>query len=120
LASELERIAAAADANEELAGIYEEEIERQSRPDLIAALSSRLGVVYDGRLHDPARALQFLERARELDPAQAGPGLPVLERLYREGGNWPKLYDVLEEMSARAADVQERASLLFRLGQLAE
>ncbi len=120
LASELERIAALADANEELAGIYEEEIERQSRPDLIAALGLRLGLLYDARLQNPEQALRFLERAHELDPARAGPGLAVLERLYREASNWTKLADILEEMSGQAADPQERGALLFRLGQLAE
>lgn len=118
--AELERMGGLAETNEELVGVYEEELERQARPDVIAILSLRVGLLYDERLRDSVKALPFLERARELDATVAVPGLPSLERIYRETEAWEKLAEVLDEMSGRTVDAQDRAALLFRLGQLAE
>ncbi len=120
LRSEIERVAEISETTEELLGVYEEEIDRQTRPDVIAALALRIGLLQDSKLGDPVKALQFLEKARELDVEAAAPGLQVLERIYREAESFEKLAGVLEELSRRTADLQEQAALLFRLGQLAE
>jgi tetratricopeptide (TPR) repeat protein len=118
LRRDLARLAAASGHEEELAGLYEEEFERlPSGGDVEVSLA--LGALFEGKLSDPPRAIHWLERARQLDAARTESALPALERLYRATSRWPELAEVLEALAERAQG-EERAGLLFRLGQLRE
>uniref|UniRef100_UPI001F59D202 tetratricopeptide repeat protein n=1 Tax=Anaeromyxobacter oryzisoli TaxID=2925408 RepID=UPI001F59D202 len=118
LRARMEALAAASEHDEELAAIYEDEIDRLPPADT-AAVALRLGALYEEKLGDPTRAATFLRRALALDPAAAPTALPALERLHARLEAWPELADTL---SARAAAAQgpDRVQLLFRLGQLCE
>jgi tetratricopeptide (TPR) repeat protein len=118
LRGEMERLAAASAHEEELAALYEETFERlPPGGDVDVALA--LGALFEGKLSDPARAIAWLERARQLDATRSRDALPALERLYRATSRWPELAGALEALAERAEGA-ERAGLLFRLGQLRE
>jgi tetratricopeptide (TPR) repeat protein len=118
LRARMEALAEASGHEEELAAIFEDEIDRLP-PAETAEVALRLGALYEQKLGEPGRAAGFLRRAAALDPAAAPAALAALEPLYARLEAWPELADVL---AARAASVQgaERVQLLFRLGQLSE
>ena len=118
LRARLDALAEASGHEEELAAIYEDEIDRLPPADT-AEVALRLGALYEQRLGDPGRAAGFLRRAAALDPAAAPTALAALEPLYARLEAWPELADVLVARAA-AAHGPERVQLLFRLGQLAE
>ncbi|HET7826919.1 MAG TPA: tetratricopeptide repeat protein [Anaeromyxobacter sp.] len=118
LRARMETLAEASGHEEELAAIYEDEIDRLPPADT-AEVALRLGALYEHKLGDPARAATFLRRALAVDPAAAGPALPALERLYGRLESFPELADVLARRAATAVGA-EKVQLLFRLGQLCE
>jgi tetratricopeptide (TPR) repeat protein len=118
LRQRMEALAEASGHEEELAAIYEDELDRLP-PAETAEVALRLGALYEHRLGEPARAAGFLRKALALDPGAAAQALPALERLHGRLEAWPELADVLAAR-AGAAQAGERVQLLFRLGQLCE
>ncbi|MFY3742428.1 tetratricopeptide repeat protein [Anaeromyxobacter sp. Red801] len=118
LRARMEALAGRSGHEEELAAIYEDELDRLAPADT-AQVALRLGALYEEHLAEPARAAQFLRRAAALDPAAAPAALPALERIYRKLESWPDLADALSSL-ASSAQGAERVQLLFRLGQLCE
>ncbi len=116
----LERVSRLSESHEELAGLYEEALEDTDDPALTAGLSLQLGLLYDGPLQDPGRALPFLERARDLAAPGVRAALPALERLYGAAERWDRLAEIIDEEVGLAEDGQEKVSLLFRVAQIAE
>jgi golgin subfamily B member 1 len=114
----MEALAAKSGLEEELAAIYEDEIDRLP-PAETAEVALRLGALNESHLADPARAASFLRRAMALSPEAAATALPSLERLYQKLESWPELADVLQARAATAA-AADKVQLLFRLGQLCE
>ncbi|HUB09934.1 MAG TPA: tetratricopeptide repeat protein, partial [Myxococcales bacterium] len=120
LRAELERVGELAEAFEELIGVYEEELERNVSPQVMVPLMLKVADLLDRRAGDSDRALTFYEKAHEIDARASASALPALERIYRQKERWDRLADVLDEIAASTADPIEQASILFRLGQLAE
>jgi len=118
LRAELDRLADATGHQEELAALYQGELERLGPGG--GPLSLRLGALHEGPLGRPAEAPPFYERARRLDPGVAPQALVALERLYRKLEKWPELAEVLTALAARETRTEERVGLLFRLGQVWE
>jgi tetratricopeptide (TPR) repeat protein len=118
LRGRMEALAETSGHEEELAAIYEDELERLPPGDG-AETCLRLGALYEQKLGEPTRAAEFLRRAVALDPAAAPAALAALERLYARLEDWPGLADVLASR-ASAAQGAERVQLLSRLGQLCE
>jgi tetratricopeptide (TPR) repeat protein len=114
--AEMERLAEASEHHEELAAIYEDELERLP-PAGTAALCLRLGQLYEEKLGGPSEAAGFFRRALALDPGTAPATLPALERLYARLEKWGDLADVLGAR-AQASSGAERVAVLHRLGQL--
>jgi golgin subfamily B member 1 len=114
----MEALAAASGHEEELAAIYEDEIDRLP-PAETAEVALRLGALYEETLGDPSRAVTFLSRALATNPATAPAALPALDRLQSRLESWPELADTLAARAA-AASGADRVQLLFRLGQLCE
>lgn len=112
----LEALARASGHEEELAAIYEDEIDRLPPQDT-AQVALTLGGLLEEKLAEPVRAAHYLRRAVALDPSVAPAALPALERLHARLESWPELADVLA-MRAQAAQAGERVQLLHRLGQL--
>ena len=63
-----------------LAEIYEEELPRIAETRDAAQVLLELGTLNEQHLSNPARAIEVLERARELDDATAVPALGALAR----------------------------------------
>jgi tetratricopeptide (TPR) repeat protein len=82
-----------------------------------AALRERAGEVLEEKLSDPARALEHLVQARDLDPDRLSV-LLRLERLFTTASRWRELIDTLERLAVKAAEDRERASLCSRIGAL--
>ena len=118
LRARMEALADASGHEEELAAIYEDELDRLPPPDT-AEVALRLGALYEEKLGEPSRAATFLRRAVALDPAPPRAALPALERLYARLERWPELADVLAQRAGTPRGA-ERVQLLFRLGQLCE
>lgn len=114
----MERLAASTEHLEELAAIYEDELERLAPADL-AKVSLRLGQLYEETLAEPDRAAGFFRRALALDPEMAGVAMPALDRLYQRIEAWTDLSDVLQSRADTAAGA-DRVGFLHRLGQLAQ
>ncbi len=116
----LEKTAEQAESEEELAGFYEEELPRLDGVDA-AEVCYKLGHLYElPGLHDSERAIGFYEKSRVFDPSNSKKILHALDRLYKESQNWSQLLEVLSDLVNFAEDVNEKTSLLFRLGQMAE
>ncbi len=115
---DLERLADATEHHEELAAIYEDELDRIGPAG--APVCLKLGQIHEEKLGGPEEALRFIERARSLDPSVAPQALPMLDRLYRKLERWPQLADVIVGEVGLETRPEERAALLFRLGQLCD
>ncbi|HVI96110.1 MAG TPA: hypothetical protein VM753_18995, partial [Anaeromyxobacter sp.] len=118
LRARLEALAETSDHHEELAAIYEDELDRLAPQDT-ARVALRLGALYEERLGEPQRAVEFLRRAVALDPEVAQAALTALERIHGRLEAWPELADALGQRALVVAG-PERVQLLFRLGQLCE
>jgi tetratricopeptide (TPR) repeat protein len=115
----MERTAVASSSQEELAAIYEEELDRLVPPASVE-VALQLGALNEEHLREPEAAIRFYEKARLLDAAGAPQALLPLERLYRQSEKWNDLADVLNTLVDRQEDPAEKVTLLFRLGQLCE
>ncbi|MGB8931819.1 MAG: tetratricopeptide repeat protein [Anaeromyxobacteraceae bacterium] len=113
----MERLSAATEHDEELAAIYEDELERLAPADL-SKVALRLGQLYEEKLAEPEQAAMFFRRALALDPEVVGVALPALDRIYQRTEAWTELADVLQSRADLAAGAS-RVGFLFRLGQLA-
>jgi tetratricopeptide (TPR) repeat protein len=118
LRGELQRLADATGHAEELAALYEEEFEKLPA-SAGAEVALTVGAIHDQKLHDPEGAIRWYERARRLEPSAAPKALGALDRLYSATGNAHGLADVLES-AAGITSGEQRATFLFRLGQLSE
>ncbi|MGZ6080740.1 MAG: tetratricopeptide repeat protein, partial [Myxococcaceae bacterium] len=120
LRSRLGKAAEGARTHQELAQLYEEELPRIAETKDAAQVLLELGTLNEQHLSNPARAIEVLERARELDADTALPALAALSRLYGQAGRSDRLVQSLDELEKLTPDVIERVQILFRLGQVAQ
>ncbi|HUM11208.1 MAG TPA: tetratricopeptide repeat protein [Myxococcaceae bacterium] len=120
LRARLGKAADGARTHEALARLYEEELPRIAETRDAAAVLLELGGLYEQHLANPARAIEVLERARELDAATSLPALTALARLYGQAGRSDRLVESLDELEKLTPDGNERVQILFRLGQVAQ
>ncbi len=116
----LERAADASKTWDELAGVYEEDLPRIAEAKDAAEVCLKLGHLFDQRLSEPQRAVEYYERSRQLDLGSEDRALPALDRLYNQLSEPEKLVGVLESLSERATENVEKVGYLFRLGQIAQ
>lgn len=118
LRARLEQLSTSTGQFEELAALYEDEIDQlQPVPQASAALV--LGRLYEERLDGPPQAVTWYQRARALDEAAAPASLAALERLHQRLEAWPELAEVLQARAVGAVGA-ERVQLRYRLGRLCE
>jgi tetratricopeptide (TPR) repeat protein len=114
---QLERAAAAAESEEELAALYEEELPR-IRDELAASdIAYRTAVMLE-KLERPDEALPFYEQSLTLDPEVGAQALPALDRFYRQQQKWDRLAEVLRRSADVAAEPRQKISLLQSLAQI--
>ncbi|WP_242361931.1 tetratricopeptide repeat protein [Anaeromyxobacter sp. SG17] len=118
LRARMDALAETSGHDEELAAIYEDELDRLP-PVETAQVALRLGALYEEKLAEPSRAAGFYRKAVALDESSAAQALPALERLFQRLEQWEDLADVLAQR-AHVAQGADRVQTLFRLGQLCE
>ena len=114
----MEDVAARSGHEEELAAIYEDEVDRLPPADA-ARVGLKLGEVYEEKLGEPARAAGFLRRALALDPAVA-PRRSTRSSGSTSGSSGGRSWRRRSTRSPPPATPAERVPLLFRLGQLCQ
>ncbi len=70
------------------------------------------------QLGEPDRAIEAWTRLREVDDTDPG-ALKALASLYEEGGRWDELIEVVERQADLSDDIDRRASLRLKIGQIA-
>jgi len=116
----LERLADRAGAHLELAPLLEEILPRVANPSQAAQVCLALGSLFELKVNDLLRAIEFYQRARQHSAEAAPTALTGLERLLTRLQRWAELGVVLDELEPLAADPQIRVELLFRIGELAD
>lgn len=84
-----------------------------------AALSYRIGTLFEQELHDLGRARPWYERALSADGAHAAAALALI-RIYEAEECWSELLRVLATRAHAILDPAERAGLFHRMGLLLE
>jgi tetratricopeptide (TPR) repeat protein len=115
LRGELERLAEALTAWEELAGSYERGAASATDDLVKRELLSALSRVYDQRIDDPRRALDAYARLSALDPSDPEP-LEAMDNLAVLLADWSALITVLEKKSVIASD-EDNASIHRRIAE---
>ncbi len=118
LRARIEALAARTGQYEELAALYEDEIDKLP-PAPMAAAALVLGRLHEEQLDGPPQAAQWYQRAWSLDPTTSRVALPALERLHQRLEDWPALAGVLQALALEAIG-GDRVPYLYRLGRLCE
>ena len=113
----VERLAAAHQLMEDLAGFYLDEVEQVEDHDLALALRRRAAEIYDQALRDVPRAIAEYNRILDVAPGDAA-ALSALGRLYREAGSFGALADVYRRRIAQTDDREARIRLLREFSRL--
>ena len=103
----------------ELVKMFRAEAEVSSSMDQAAALTYKIGELYEQRLEDSDAAVSAYQEALTLSPTYF-PALRALERIYRAHGEWESLIDVWRAEAANRTDPVERANALFQAATLWE
>lgn len=113
--TDLERLAEALSAWEDLAESYENGIQTTTDDTVKRELYGALARVYDERIDDPRRALTAYGRLSALDPTERDP-LDAMDTLALLLADWKTLIAVLERKSETASD-DENAAIWRRVAE---
>ena len=113
----LNRLAAAGGEYARLAEVYEAQLAQSIDPELEQTLAWHVAGLYEDRLDNPGRAVDFLRRIAVV-PGQEVAALARLEVLLTKLGRWKDLEEVLEREVEVTHDGTQQATLLASLGEL--
>ncbi|MCE9668260.1 tetratricopeptide repeat protein [Myxococcus stipitatus] len=116
---ELERLAADSGSFEEVAGAYEDQLERDTQEPLAGDLWRRLAAIYDNRLKRYDLAVRALEEVSRRDPKNKAV-LESIARVHRRTGAHRELALVMRRQVAAEPNGASQVNLLFELAHLAE
>ncbi len=116
---ELDRLAAARGAWEELAALYEERLADTMDAQLEYDFAVKLASIYEEALGDLDRAAERYRRALSVgnDESEA---LAALDRIFGRAGRFADLAEILVREADATLDAQEQGEFLFRLGDVRE
>ncbi|MDB4968610.1 MAG: repeat-containing protein, partial [Myxococcales bacterium] len=119
LQKNLERLAAEAEAWEELAEIYVAEVDKETDDARRIDRYRQLARIALTRLYKPDDARKWFEEvlARAPEDAEA---LGNLEQIFTQSGNYKELLEIYRKREARAADPQRRLEMLFKIAWIEE
>lgn len=115
----LERLAAETGSFEELAAAYEDHLERGLPDALTLDLWRRLAALYGDRLNRPDLAAKAWTEVARRDQQDAR-ALEALSAIYRKGGAYKELAQVMKRQVALEKNPAAQVQLLFELARLAE
>ncbi len=104
---------------QELVAMYRQEAEVAQTPEEAAGLVLKVGQLYEEKLLREEEAIEAYREVLRLLPGHLV-ALSALQRIYRAQGNWEGLLDTLRAEAEVRPDANERASVLFSLGEIAE
>jgi tetratricopeptide (TPR) repeat protein len=104
---------------QELVAMYRQQAEVASNPEDAAALTLKIGALFEDKLFREDSAIKAYEQALAMAPSCL-PALAALQRIHRNRGDWPGLIASLRAEADVRADPLERASVVFQIGQIAE
>jgi tetratricopeptide (TPR) repeat protein len=119
LAQELERLATAADTEEELADLYAQVLPSIEEPDMALRLARRTAHIYDTVLGRGDAAVPYYNKILGLSPDDAS-ALTALERVHRRAGDAAALVEVYRGMLRLAGEPAERKGLFAQIASLLE
>jgi tetratricopeptide (TPR) repeat protein len=101
---------------QQLAELWGTALDQARQPNDRAALSTRLGDLYDRMIGDPRKAAHHYERAAEEKPSVWI--LWSLCQIYEAEGMHRELVGALERLAALSSDERERAEIQLRIGRI--
>ncbi len=116
---QLDRIAATASAWQQLAEVYESEVQRAEDPSVKALLHSRAAQVREEYLGDPQGAIVHHQHVLAVDPNNLE-SASALERLYQVAERFDELAKTYLTKASLLPEPDEKRDYLFRAGQLYE
>ncbi len=103
-----------------LVGLYGEALgSRKLDPILERELLLRVAVAYDEKLGESAKAVEYFQRAQEIEPEDPA-ALDALERLYTRTERWPDLVDTLRKKTDFLASAEDRERIHVQIATLWE
>ena len=113
----LERLAMALGRWEEVARLYQAELEDSDDPVHQVELGMRVAQLYEVQLDDLDSAVAGYRRVLEIDPENQG-ALRSLDRLFTQAERWDDLVGVLERQAEVGETPEDILELKYRLGQV--
>lgn len=115
----LERLAAEAEAWEELAELYAGQVTREADPERRAERHRKLGRIALNRLRRPEDARRHFEAVLEHQP-EDDEALSTLEQIFTQAQSYPELLAVYRRREGRERDPQRRLEVLFKIAWIEE
>lgn len=119
LEAELERLAKEADAHEELAQIYDQQLRGLPSGELRMRRLRQLGTLYLGKLKQPEQARECFAQVLAETPGDAE-ALAALEQIHTQAERWPELRQVVQQRLEVTRDAGVRAELLAKIAWIEE
>ena len=113
----LERLYTQLERWEQLLEVFQIRLELAQDVDQRKALLVVIAAIYKLHMKQPLDAIEFYERALELD-AEDLSTLVELDELYEQTEQWDELLTILERQIERSTQLDERLALQYRVGQL--
>ncbi len=124
LLTDLERLAAEADAWQELGQILDRRVTEDNKEHPLGDeqklhLLRELGKIAMTRLHEPERARAYQEQVMAMSPDDPE-AMTALEEIATQLSDWPALLQVYRRRAELVEDHEERVALLFKVAFLEE
>ncbi|MFH1809624.1 MAG: tetratricopeptide repeat protein [Pseudomonadota bacterium] len=115
----LGKLYASAELYADLIRIHDQEAQAIQDPKQVVALLFRTGEIYENHLGDADKAIEVYRKVLGLAPSYL-PALKALGRLYHQRGLFRDLIDMNRQEIEVTSDPLQRASLLFKIGEMHE
>jgi tetratricopeptide (TPR) repeat protein len=104
---------------EALVRMYRAEAEIAASPEQAAALTYKVGELFEAKLKRDSDALMAYKNVLQLSPNYF-PAIRALGRIYRQQGAWEDVIDILKNEASNRTDPQERANATFQAAAIWE
>lgn len=102
-----------------LVRMYRTEAEVAPTPDQAAAITFKIGELFEQKMKNEAEALTAYKAVLKLSPHYF-PAIRALGRIYRQQGAWESVIEVLKSEAHNRTDPQERANAMFQAAAIWE